>query len=191
MKSVTLALFVALAPGNALAAPEGLPERRVSLEFKDIPLAKLFDVLGGITKRTIVLHECVNKEETVTFKLKNVPPATIFDMLSTNLALSYTAEKKRILVGCRTADDPALAKRVSIDVRDVPADEALRLLATAAGLSGADVQAAAMPQLRLTLNQVTLGTALRVVAESTGLNLRVASGQILAVASTEGTAPAK
>jgi type II secretory pathway component HofQ len=164
------------------AAPEGIPERAMTLELKQASVANLYRLLAEVAGREVVLDTCVSGE--VDLLLKNTPLPVVYDVVAQKLGLTYRTENGTIRVGCRNdparaAVDAAMQKRVSLEVREVALREVLSVLAAEAGLEGVDDSAVKPVTVTLTLKNVRLQTALLAVADSAGHGVVVKDGKLV------------
>jgi hypothetical protein len=179
-----LALGLATASGapvrEAHAAPQGVSPEAIDLDLKDADVKNVFNLLGEVGGRPVVLDPCVHG--SVDILLKNMPIPMVFDALAAKLGLVYEEDAGDVLVRCAGdagGADVRLSSRVSVAVRDGELTAALDELVAEAKLDGLDYRASARPKVTVTLERVRLATALAALADETGLKIAVARGKLV------------
>ncbi len=179
ISSMILALALAIPfASDALAAPTLANDRKIDIELREVEVKEVFKLLAGISETNVIVDPCVHGK--VDIRLKNTPASLVFDALATKLGLVYSETSKGVEVTCRASASPAAeATRVSLVEHATPMPEVAAHLAKEAHLEGVDYRATRRPDVSVTLERVKVGTALTVLAETSGLSVRVEKGKVV------------
>jgi hypothetical protein len=167
--ALTALLALGLAADTALAAPSGLPEKKLDLDLKQASVVHVFRLLGDVSKREIVLDPCVRGE--VDLRLQNTPLPLVFDALALKLGLVYGEDSGAITVGCQGTN--STGTRISVSEKEAPLPDVLQRVAASAKLEGVDYRASKRPKVSLTVESVRLSTAVKALAETGNVEIAV------------------
>ncbi len=165
----------------ALGAPTGVPNKKVSFEFRQIALKNLFTVLSGIAAMPVQVAPCA-ADRNVDLRLDEVPLPLVFDVLASRLRLTYTRVGDGLQVGCAdVAATPSVLKvtRVTVDAQDTPVSEVLQGLARQVGAPR--VEGTVPPNRRVTLHleRVQLETVSAVLLDTAGVFVSLEEGVLV------------
>lgn len=180
ISSMILALALAIPfASDAFAAPTLANDRKIDIELREVEVQEVFKLLAGISETNVIVDPCVHGK--VDIRLKNTPASLVFDALANKLGLVYSETSKGVEVTCRASVSPAApeATRVSLVEHATPMPEVAAHLAKEAHLEGVDYRATRRPDVSVTLERVKVGTALTVLAETSGLSVRVEKGKVV------------
>jgi hypothetical protein len=180
LSSMILALAIAIPfASDAFAAPALANDRKIDIELREVEVKEVFKLLGEISETKVMVDPCVHGK--VDIRLKNTPASLVFDALANKLGLVYAETSKGVEVTCRASASPTApeAARVSLVEHATPMPEAVAHLAKEAHLEGVDYRATRRPDVSVTLERVKVGTALAVLAETSGLSVRVEKGKVV------------
>jgi hypothetical protein len=99
-------------PAGLHGAELGLPDRKLDFHVRKIVASRLFEAMAEITKRHILIDECVDKV-TIDLTIKNAPVPLVFDAVASQGRFEYQLEGKAIRIRCvaeTTASAPDVPK---------------------------------------------------------------------------------
>ena len=86
-------------PAGLHGADLDLPDRKLDFHVRKIIASRLFEALAEVTKRHILIDECVDKV-TIDLTTKNAPVPLVFDAIASQGRFEYELEGKTIRIRC-------------------------------------------------------------------------------------------
>ncbi len=186
---------VAAAAGRFRGLADVFAERRVRDDSEQEPVLAVFDdVVASVPGLEIRADACLAGRR-IDVVADAVPANVLLDVISERLDLEVKTSESAVEFHCRGVTpgattvvdtrhrwpppDPRLSHTVSLDADDTTLDEALDMIAHMEKLT-VRYGARAHPKLKLHLDDVTLGTALQALSESSGIPVHLDGAAVVA-----------
>jgi hypothetical protein len=167
----------------ALAAPPGLPDKKLSFDYHQIRVSNLFRVLSEAAGVAVVVDPCA-ASRSVDLRLTDVPLPLVFDALASRLQLTYVRVGEIIQVECSSSTVvlslPARASpRVSVDAKAMSVSALVQGVAAQVGARRVEGSGSLDRKVTLHLEQVSLETLSIVLRDTVGVSLVLEGGTLV------------